>query len=168
MLNWYPVYTNSRAEKKAYLALVQKNLRAYLPLQRQLRQWSDRKKWIETPLIPSYLFVQITASQIADVLMCEGISRFIYFSGTIATIPERQVNQLKLLLANSTDFQLVEHKFEKGQMVVVKAGPLQGLRGELVSWHSSQKMLVRIDYITQSILVQISPAFLDPSGGGLK
>ena len=161
MLNWYPIYTNPRAEKRAYEALVQKNITVYLPLHKQLRQWSDRKKWVEMPLIPSYLFVQITVNQMADVLMCQGVSRFIYFSSKVATIPERQITQLKLLLANVSELEVVEQEFEPGQQVVVKAGPLQGLRGELVSWQSSQRMLVRIDYITQSILVQVSKAYLE-------
>jgi len=167
-LNWYPVYTNPRAEKKAFEALMEKNIPAYLPLHKQLRQWSDRKKWVEVPLIPSYLFVQINSRQMADVLMCRGISRFIYFSGKVASIPERQINQLKLLLASASDLEVVEHSFEAGQQVVVKAGPLQGLRGELISWHSSQRMLVRIDYISQSVLVQIAGAFLEPLEGYVK
>jgi hypothetical protein len=46
---WYPVYTQPRAEKKAYQALINKGIEAYLPLHRQLKQWSDRKKWVEEP-----------------------------------------------------------------------------------------------------------------------
>lgn len=161
-LNWYPVYTKARAEKKAFDALTQKGILVYLPLHKQLRQWSDRKKWVEMPLIPSYLFVKISAGQMADVLMCNGVSRFIYFSSKIAAIPERQINNLKLLLANFSEIEVIEQDFEPGQRVRVKAGPLQGLQGELISWHSTQRLLVRIDYITQSILIQISPAFLEP------
>ncbi|MFD2161012.1 UpxY family transcription antiterminator [Paradesertivirga mongoliensis] len=160
-VHWYPVYTNPRAEKKAFEALEQKRISTYLPLHKQLRQWSDRKKWVDLPLIPSYLFVQISITQMVDVLMCKGVSRFLYFSGKVATIPDRQINQLKLLLANDYELEVVEKIFEPGKTVIVKAGPLQGLRGELISWHSSQKLLVRIDYIAQSILVQVSPAFLE-------
>jgi transcriptional antiterminator RfaH len=58
-LKWYPVYTQPRAEKKAYSALIDKGIEAYLPLHRRLKQWSDRKKWVEEPLISSYLFVRI-------------------------------------------------------------------------------------------------------------
>lgn len=161
MLNWYPIYTNPRAEKKAFEAFEQKNITVYLPLHKQLRQWSDRKKWVEMPLLPSYLFVQITPNQMADVLMCKGVSRFLYFSGKIASIPERQIDQLKLLLASASDLEVVAQEFESGQQVLVKAGPLQGLRGELVSWKSSQRVLVRINYITEAVLVQVSKAYLE-------
>ena len=161
-MNWYPVYTNPRAEKKVYTALEQKGITAYLPIQKQLRQWSDRKKWVDVPIFPSYLFVHLNPSQMSAVLTCQGVSRFIYFSGKIATIPERQITQLRLLLANATDIEVVDREFEKGQQVIVRAGPLQGLMGELISWHSKQKMLIRIDYLTQSLLIQISPAFIEP------
>lgn len=161
-MEWYPIYTNSKAEKAARIALEKKGIEVYLPIQKQLRQWSDRKKWVEMPFLPSYIFVRIEPHQFADVLMCKGISRFIYFAGKIATIPERQISQLKLLLANASELEVSDVEFQEGQHVIVKAGPLQGLRGELISWHSTRKMLIKIDYISQSILVQISQVFLDP------
>src|ERR1700744_1853399 len=95
---WYPVYTNPRAEKKAYESLINKGVEAYLPLQRQLKKWSDRKKWVEEPFIKSYLFVRIKEHEQAIVLMTKGVARFIYFSGKITSMPDRQINDLKLLM----------------------------------------------------------------------
>src|SRR4051812_16921716 len=71
---WYPVCTQPRAEKKACQALLNKGIQAYLPLNRQLKQWSDRKKWVEEPFIKSYLFVYITEIEQTEVLMTNGIS----------------------------------------------------------------------------------------------
>src|ERR1700743_1508611 len=103
---WYPVYTHARAEKKAFRALVDKGIESYLPLHRQLKQWSDRKKWVEEPFIKSYVFVNIAQHAQADVLMTKGISRFLYFSGQPATMPDRQINELKLLMASSFDLEI--------------------------------------------------------------
>ena len=105
---WYPVYTHARAEKKAYEALTSKGISAYLPLHRQLKQWSDRKKWVEEPFIKSYIFVNIAEQAQADVLMTKGISRFLYFSGKPATMPDRQINELKLLMTSSLDLEITE------------------------------------------------------------
>ena len=77
---WYPVYTFPKAEKKAHQALLSKGIESYLPLRRQLKQWSDRKKWVEEPFIKSYLFVYIAEHEQTEVLMTKGIARFIYFS----------------------------------------------------------------------------------------
>src|SRR6201992_3627542 len=93
--NWYPVYTHPRAEKKACQALLNKGIEAYLPLHRQLKRWSDRKKWVEEPFIKSYLFVNINEHKQGEVLMTRAVSRFIYFSGKIAAMPDRQIDELK-------------------------------------------------------------------------
>ena len=58
--NWYALYTFPRFEKKVYKRLVERGIEAYLPLQKKLRKWKDRKKWIEEPLIRSYIFVKIS------------------------------------------------------------------------------------------------------------
>ena len=55
---WYALYTKSRNEKKAHSALVSSGIDSFLPLIKNLKQWSDRKKWVEEPLFRSYLFVQ--------------------------------------------------------------------------------------------------------------
>src|ERR1700749_5016142 len=97
-LKWYPVYTHAKAEKKAAQSLEGKGIETYLPLRRQLKQWSDRKKWVEEPLIKSYLFVRIAEHDQTEVLMTRGIARFIYFGGKIASMPASQIDNLKLLM----------------------------------------------------------------------
>jgi len=56
---WHVVYTRSRAEKKVYADLTAQGIECFLPVQKQLRQWKDRKKWVEMPLMPGYCFVYI-------------------------------------------------------------------------------------------------------------
>ena len=46
-LNWYVLYTTSRAEKKVAQRLEEKGLEVFLPMIEELRQWSDRKKKVE-------------------------------------------------------------------------------------------------------------------------
>lgn len=158
---WYPVYTNPRAEKKAYEQLAKKSIEAYLPLKKTLKQWSDRKKWVQEPLISSYLFVYIKVSEMTAVLTTPGISRFIYFSGKVATIPERQIEQIKRLLQTDSPFSITTKQFEKGEQVQVVAGPLQGLTGELIEYQSEKRILLRLGPVGESLLVQVSPGIID-------
>ena len=161
MKKWYPVYTSSRAEKKAYQALLDKNIEAYLPLHRQLKQWSDRKKWIEEPLLKSYLFVCIQPAQQTEVMMTRGISRFIYFSGKISHMPERQITALKLLLSSSYELEVTEENLVKGEQVEIKAGSLKGLRGEIISYRSKKQLLVRLEDIQRSIIINVSASLIE-------
>ena len=57
--NWIVVRSKPRAEKIAHAQLLEKGIEAYLPLLKERRKWSDRKKWVEFPLFSSYLFARI-------------------------------------------------------------------------------------------------------------
>ncbi|NHA04933.1 UpxY family transcription antiterminator [Mucilaginibacter sp. HC2] len=158
---WYPVYTHARAEKKAYEALTNKGILAYLPLYRQLRQWSDRKKWVEEPFIKSYVFVNIAEHAQAEVLMTKGISRFLYFSGKPATMPDRQINELKLLMTSSIDLEITEEDLQPGEKIIIKAGPLKGMTGEVVVYRSQKQLILRLESIGRSIIVHVAASYIE-------
>ncbi|QIL40684.1 UpxY family transcription antiterminator [Pedobacter sp. HDW13] len=159
---WYPVYTRSRAEKKAYDELNRKAILAYLPLKKTVKQWSDRKKIVEEPLIKSYLFVYISAKEYAEVLMTNGIARFIYFSGQIASIPDGQINDLKLLLATDADLEVIDYDIKPGERVLIKAGPFKGIIAELVSIQNKQRIVLRLQNMGYAININTSVAFVEP------
>src|SRR5476651_1856407 len=157
---WYPVYTHPRAEKKAHLALLKKGITSYLPLRKTLKQWSDRKKWVEEPFIKSYLFVQIKPHEQADVLMTKGIARFIYFSGQVATMPDRQLDDLKLVLASPYDVEITEENLQPGERVRIKAGPLKDIEGEVVAYRSQKQLALRFDNIGCSVIVYVGASLI--------
>jgi transcriptional antiterminator RfaH len=160
ILQWYPVYTNPRAEKKAYEALAKKGIITYLPLRKTLKQWSDRKKWVEEPFIKSYLFVQIKPGEQTEVLMTKGVSRFIYFSGKIATMPNRQMDNFKLVLASAEDIEITEEELQPGERVRIKAGPLKDLEGEVVAYRTKKQLALRFDSIGCAIIIHVNAALL--------
>ena len=57
--HWYAAYTKSRTEKKILARLLAAGFEAYLPIRRKRHQWSDRLKWVEEPLIKSYIFIRV-------------------------------------------------------------------------------------------------------------
>lgn len=158
---WYPVYTNPRAEKKAYQALINKGIEAYLPLHRQLKQWSDRKRWVEEPFIKSYVFVNITEHEQANILMTKGISRFLYFMGKPASMPNRQITELKLLMASPYELEITEEELQPGEKIILKAGPLKGMTGEVVSQRSQKQLILRLESIGCSIIVHVAASYIE-------
>lgn len=158
---WYPVYTHARAEKKAYQALIKKGVTAYLPLRKTLKQWSDRKKWVDEPFIKSYLFVHIAPHELSEVLMTKGIARFIYFSGRVATMPDRQIDNLKLLLATALDIEVTEENLLPGEQVKIKAGPLKDMEGEIVEYRSQKQLALRFDSIGCSIIIHVAASLIE-------
>ena len=154
--NWYAVYVRSRTEKKAQAELQFKKIETFLPLQRKLRQWSDRKKWVEMPLISGYLFVRISRKEYDTVLHSNYVVSYVRFEGTAATIPDNQIDYLKLMLKlDHLDIEITRESFAPGQMVEVIAGPLIGLCGKLVRIKGKNKVSVELQQLGYSALIEI-------------
>jgi hypothetical protein len=51
-MEWFALYTKPRNEKKVTETLAALGIEVYCPLVTTIKQWSDRKKKVESPLIP--------------------------------------------------------------------------------------------------------------------
>lgn len=157
LYHWYAVYVKSRAEKKAQTELRYKEIESFLPLQQKLRQWSDRKKWVEMPLIPGYLFVRISLKEHDAVLQSNYVVSYVRFEGTAAVIPDTQIDYLKLMLKqDNLNIEISQETFEPGQMIEVIAGPLIGLQAKLVRIKGKDKAAVELEQLGYSALIEIS------------
>ncbi len=141
---WYAVYTNSRAEKRVNDRLNELGIETFLPLQKTLRQWSDRKKLVEKPLISSYVFVKVTAKEYFTVRKTDGVVKFIMIQGKPVPIPEAQITNLRILCGSDAEVELSSDVYAEGDMVEVIVGSLTGLRGELIRVGRKHKVVIRI------------------------
>ncbi len=57
--SWFAFYTKPRWEKKVAGLLSARGIINYCPLNKVVRQWSDRKKVVLEPVFKSYVFVKI-------------------------------------------------------------------------------------------------------------
>jgi len=157
---WYAIYTNPRAEKQVRDRLMEAGVEVFLPLQKTYRIWSDRKKLVEVPLLSSYVFVKVMPLEFPKVYQAYGVVRFITFEGQPASIPQNQIDNLRLLINSDTDIEVTSEKFAQGDFVEVIRGSLVGLTGELVQTGSHSRVVVRIDRLDQNLIVNIPMTFL--------
>jgi len=156
LYHWYAVYVKSRTEKKAETELQFMDIETFLPIQRKLRQWSDRKKWVEMPLISGYLFVRISRKEYDTVLQSNYVVSYVRFEGKAATIPDNQIDYLKLMLKqDNLDIEITRESFEPGQLIEVIAGPLIGLRGKLLRIKGKNKVAIELEQLGYSALIEI-------------
>lgn len=157
---WYAVYTNPRAEKQVLARLEDAGIEAYLPLQKTYRQWSDRKKLVERPLLASYIFVRVVPLEYPKVYRTPGVVKFISFEGRPVPIPQSQIDILRLLIDSNAEIEVTTEKFETGDFVKVTTGSLVGLTGELIKSGGRKIVLIRIDSLEHNIIVKIPVTFL--------
>lgn len=163
--NWYVVYTRARAEKKVKEEMEHFAIEAYVPLQKVVRQWKDRKKTVEEPLIRSYVFVKVTPSKRDTVFQSMHAVRYVMFEGKPAIVPDNQIMALKRLVEAEVPLEATIHGYRPGEKVKVIYGPMSGISGEFVSIGSEKKFLLRIDNIGYSLVAKIPAAWVEKVEG---
>jgi transcription antitermination factor NusG len=157
---WYALYTHPRAEKQVYQRLIEKSVVTFLPLQKTYRMWSDRKKLVEKPLLSSYIFVKTKSKHFPEVYKTQGVVKFVTFEGHPASIPQKQIDNLRLLINSDEEIEVSSEKFVQGDNVEVVSGSLVGLTGELIRIGSKNRVIVRIDRLDQNLILKIPKTFL--------
>ena len=158
---WHVVYTRSRAEKKVHAALSTNQIESFLPLQKQLRQWNDRKRWVEVPLLTGYCFVHIGRKEYLKVLQTPNVLSYVMFEKKPAVVPDRDIDYLKQMLRQS-DFKVSVSfdSYHPGEKVEIIKSPLMGLRGELIKAHGKQRFFIRLHSINTIFFADIPAEFL--------
>jgi transcriptional antiterminator RfaH len=157
---WYALYTRPRAEKLVYQRLVEVGIETFLPLQKTYRMWSDRKKLVEKPLLTSYIFVKTNGKNFPKVYKTNGVVKFVSFEGKPVSIPQNQIDNLRLLINSDAEIEVSFDKFATGDNVEVISGSLVGLTGELIKIGSKNRVIVRIDRLDQNLILKIPRGFL--------
>lgn len=163
-MSWQALYVNSRAEKKIAETLLSKHIEAYVPLTKIMRQWSDRKKLVEVPLINGYVFVKSESSQYDKILQTKGVVAFVKSEGKIASIRELEIERLKQLiqLGYQLEATAVSRLYKPGDRIKITAGPLKGIEGYVSEPRHYNKIDVVLESIGQCIKVQLPSELLLP------
>ncbi len=156
---WIVVRSKPRSEKVAHNELVKKNIESYLPLLKERRKWSDRKKWVEFPLFSSYLFARIDIKDSIFVLQTQGVNTIVKFGKQIAIVQNSVIEAIKLAMEGGYQLEPVEY-FVEGNRVEVIAGPMKGVKGIVAKLRGQNRLIIKIDAIQQALSIQIESKFI--------
>ena len=150
---WYALYTVSRQEKKVAARLAQLDIEVYCPLIIQERQWSDRKKKVEVPLLPSYVFVRLESHKRELVFQVSGIVRYLYWLGQPAIVKDAEIEILQLWLQK----KVVSYEItgiQPGSLYEIASGPFIGQKGIVDKVDKNQIILI-LEQLGVKIILQI-------------
>lgn len=161
---WYAVWTRSRQEKTAAAMLDAFGIEQYLPMNIELRRWSDRKQMVEVPIFSGYLFVYMDLLRQSKlrVLNVPGIVDFVHNHMGPLPIPDREIEDIRTMLRAGV--QCSSHSFiGEGERVRVVRGVLAGLEGQLVRNASRDRLIIAVETIQRSLAVDISRQDVEPA-----
>ena len=147
---WYVAHVRIHHEKKVAEYLGKMGIETFVPVQQEIHQWSDRRKLVETVLLPMMVFVHADPSERKEVLSFSTVSRYMVMRGESnpAVIPDEQMARFRFMLDYSKEAVCMSSSpLARGEQVRVIKGPLSGLVGELVSVDGKSKIAVRLNML---------------------
>ena len=97
---WFVLCTKPRNELKVLNRLISLGIDAYTPSRIELRQWSDRKKKVLVPLLPSMVLVRLDEKEVQKVFDIPGVVRYLFEHGTRAVVSNEEVQAMQMYLEN--------------------------------------------------------------------
>jgi transcription termination/antitermination protein NusG len=154
--SWYAVQTRSRHEKLVAYHLETRGVFRYLPTVVETHRWSDRRKRVELPLFPGYVFVRVLEcnQERVKVLRTPGVVRFVGHSPSGTPIPDVQIESIRTLIAQNVPWS--SQPFLKvGQRVRIRGGSLDGVEGIFLRRNGEDTLVISVDAIQRSLSISV-------------
>jgi transcriptional antiterminator RfaH len=163
-VGWYAIYTKPQHEKKVAECLTYCKVMNFLPTIRTLKIWSGKKRYVNLPLFPSYVFVKLESmQQYFDTMQVPGALHFVKTGNQVAGIRESIICKLQAIVSNNIqDIEVSSEYFNPGTVLNINAGPFTGFCCEMIQHKGKNKMLVRIELLQRNIIVDLPCWCLEP------
>ena len=174
--HWYALRVTYGREKKAYDYLVGKNIEAYYPTIKTVKEVDGKRKTVEESRLPNIFFARGTEEEIKSFVY-DNVNlpylRFYYrhsHEGARLTkepliVPDYQIEGLKIICASEAEDVIIVppeiQKFQAGQTVRVIDGVFTGVIGKVARYHGQQRVAIIIDGLMTIASAYVPSAFLE-------
>lgn len=157
---WHALYTRHQHERLVAHALTGKGFDIFLPQYRAIHRWKDRRKELELPLFPNYVFIQGGLDRMLNILTTPGVHSLVAWGGRPADIPQQEIDAVRRLVESPLRIQ--QHPFIKcGDRVRIKSGPLEGIEGILIRSKSAYRLVLSVEMLARSAAVEVDASMVE-------
>jgi transcription termination/antitermination protein NusG len=154
---WFALHVKPRHEFLVQTDLAKHGTEVYLPAVNKLSQWKDRKKRVDFPLFPGYLFARVhpVSDDFLGLVKTRGVMRILStVPGHPTPVPDVQISALKTLLTSDKELD-IHPELQAGKAVRIKKGPFESVEG-VVSKKGEQFLLhVNIAMLGRCVTVKM-------------
>ena len=158
---WWVLHTRPRREKSLARALHDRGVPFYLPQVRRGSLVRGRVMHSFLPLFPGYLFLLADREEWMTALSTGHVARPLHVADQARLGDD--LGRLHRLIASGLP---VAHEdgLAPGMEVVIRSGPLEGLRGKILKAVSGRRFVIQVDFIQQGASVLFEDCRLEPVG----
>lgn len=160
-LAWYALQVRSRKENYVASQITGSGYECLLPTYKSIRQWSDRKKELEQPLFPGYLFCRFNFQDRRALVTTPGVLQIVGNGRVAIPVADEEISALRLAVTSGMPKQPWPY-LEVGQRVRVNYGTLTGLEGILVKIKGNHRVVLSISLLQRSVAMEVDATWLSP------
>jgi transcription antitermination factor NusG len=156
---WIVLHTRSRQEKAVSELLEANGFETFLPLVNKVRFYGHRKRSVELPLFPSYIFLWGPLEAVYPAIASKRAVGAVRTENQGAL--DRELLNLRIALesgAGLDPYPFLEH----GRPVRVTAGPFKGVEGVVEDRRSMDRLILQIHTLGRATALEIDPSILEP------
>ena len=159
--SWYALQVRSRKENYVASQIAGQGYECLLPTYKCIRNWSDRRKELEQPLFPGYLFCRFDFQQRRPLILTPGVLQIVGTGRTPVPVSDDEIRALQLAVSSGVPKQPWPY-LELGQRVRVNYGTLAGLEGILVNLKGNHRVVLSVTLLQRSVAMEVDTAWLTP------
>jgi Transcription antiterminator len=148
-----------RKESLVATQLEGQGFECFLPKYKSVREWSDRKKEVEQPLFPGYLFCRFEYSQRRPVVVTPGVLLVVGCGRAPMPIEDREIEAIQIAVASGIPSQPWPY-LEVGEKVRIHTGKLSGLEGILVNFKGNHRVVLSVSLLQRSVALEVDLAWV--------
>ena len=153
-LNWYAVDVASRKEALVASVVTEKGYECFLPLYNRRALWSDRIKVSAVPLFAGYVFCRFDPQFRLPILVTPGVRDIVGARRVPIPIADSEIEGIRLAVLSGFALEPCSH-LKQGDRVLITKGPLKGVEGMVVRHHGTDRLLLSVTAIQQSLAVEV-------------
>lgn len=158
-LPWYALQCWVRKESLIVTQLETQGFECFLPKYKSVREWSDRKKEVEQPLFPGYVFCRFEYSQRRPIVVTPGVLQVVGCGRTPMPVEQREIEAIQFAIASEVPSQPWPY-LAIGERVRIHTGKLSGLDGILVNFKGNHRVILSVSLLQRSVALEVDLAWV--------
>jgi transcription antitermination factor NusG len=160
---WFALQVRARWESSTAVQLSGKGYPTLLPTYRITRRRGARRREVDAPLFPGYVFCQFDPYKRLPILITPGVIAVVSCGRIPLPVTASEIAAIQLIVSSGVRAEPWPY-LELGYRVRVVSGSFEGLEGILIQFKGNQRIVVSISLLRRSVAVEIERACVRPLG----
>lgn len=142
---WYVLRVKGGSEKKVGKILTHAGFEVCVPTQKEIHQWSDRKKGVEVAIFSRYVFICLSDKERGKIFIDKNIFGYLRICEKACILRANEIALIKKLDLVEEKVVISGEKVEKGAEIEILSGVLLGFCGLVKESGSAKKIRIEIE-----------------------